>query len=82
MERRSRPTYFIARNELGMGRIERQRELARRRTRKVKVKKLRERFAKTSDNAAREAIVAKMRKISPLVDLEAEAKAAAAAAKG
>ncbi|MCC7418670.1 MAG: hypothetical protein IT428_00165 [Planctomycetaceae bacterium] len=65
-----------------MGRIERQRELARRRTRKVKVKKLRERFAKTSDNAAREAIVAKMRKISPLVDLEAEAKAAAAAAKG
>ena len=61
-----------------MGRIERQRELARRRTRKVKVKKLRARFAKATDNNTKELILAKMRRVSPLVDLVAEAAAAKA----
>lgn len=65
-----------------MGRIERQRELARRRTRKVKVKKLREKFAKATDNNTKELIIAKMRRVSPLIDLEADAKAAAAAKAG
>ncbi len=61
-----------------MGRIERQRELARRRTRRVKVKKLRARFAKATDNTTKEQILAKMRRVSPLVDLQAEAAAAKA----
>lgn len=52
-----------------MGRIERSRELARRRTRRVKLKKLREKLAAAKTDADKEAIVAKARKISPLAEL-------------
>ncbi len=60
-----------------MGRIERQRELARRRTRKVKLKKIRLRFAKATDQGQKEILLQKLRRVSPFVDLEAEAAAAA-----
>jgi hypothetical protein len=59
-----------------MGRIERQRELARRRARKVKLQKLRARFAKATDSNTKELILQKVRRISPFLDLKAEAKAA------
>lgn len=52
-----------------MGRIERSRELARRRTRRVKLKKLREKLAAAKTDADKQAIVAKARKISPLAEL-------------
>ncbi len=58
-----------------MGRIERQRELARRRTRRVKVKKLRAKYAAATDQGTKELIIQKMRRVSPLVDLAAEATA-------
>ena len=64
-----------------MGRIERQRELARRRTRKVKLKKLRARFAKATDTGTKELILQKVRRLSPFLNLKAEAKADAKAAK-
>lgn len=53
-----------------MPRVERDRELARRRHRRKKLKKLREKFAKASDRAEKEAIAEKVRKISPFVALE------------
>ena len=59
----------------GMGRIERQRELARRRTRRVKVKKLRAKYDAATDQGQKELIIQKMRRVSPLVDLAAEAAA-------
>ena len=58
-----------------MGRIERQRELARRRTRRVKVKKLRAKYDAATDQGQKELIIQKMRRVSPLVDLAAEAAA-------
>ncbi|MFN0199495.1 MAG: DUF6800 family protein [Planctomycetaceae bacterium] len=53
-----------------MGRVERDREIARRRVRRVKLKKLRAKFAATKDPDARALIVAKARVISPLATLE------------
>lgn len=53
-----------------MGRIERDRELARRRKRKTKLTKLREKYAKAGSRAEKEAIAEKVRKISPLTRLE------------
>ncbi|AMV19876.1 DUF6800 family protein [Planctomyces sp. SH-PL14] len=50
-----------------MGRIERSRELARRRTRRVKLKKLRDRLANAKTDAEKQAIVAKAQRISPLI---------------
>ncbi|MBW3542091.1 MAG: hypothetical protein KY476_17615 [Planctomycetes bacterium] len=61
-----------------MGRIERSRELARRRKRRVKLKKLRERFAKADSRSERNALLQKARRVSPFVDLEASAAAAKA----
>lgn len=56
-----------------MGRIERQRELARRRSRKVKLNKLRAKFAKATDGGTKELILQKVRRISPFLDITAEA---------
>ena len=65
-----------------MGRVERDREIARRRSRRAKIKKLRQKFAKAGDQGTKTAIVAKVRKISPFIELQepepAEKPAAAA----
>jgi hypothetical protein len=53
-----------------MGRRERERELARKRTRKVKLKKLRARFAAAKTDAERQLIVDKVARLSPFVVLE------------
>jgi hypothetical protein len=57
-----------------MGRVERDREIARRRTRKTKLKKLRTRFKKATDQASKNAILAKARRVSPFATLEAAAE--------
>lgn len=56
-----------------MGRIERTREIARRRQRRVKLRKLRALYAAATSKGEKQAILEKVRKVSPLVDLEAEA---------
>jgi hypothetical protein len=53
-----------------MGRVERDREISRRRTRRVKVKKLRERFAAAKTATEKQAVREKMFRVSPLVVLE------------
>lgn len=53
-----------------MPRVERDRELARRRNRKKKLTKLRKKYAEASDRAEKEAVVEKLRKISPFAVLE------------
>lgn len=58
-----------------MGSVERTREIRRRRSRKVKLKKLRERYAKANSGGEKAAILAKARRVSPLVTFE-EAPAA------
>jgi hypothetical protein len=55
----------------GMGRIERSRELARNRKRRQKLKKLRVAFAKAGSKGEKDAIAAKVRRISPFAVLEA-----------
>jgi hypothetical protein len=57
-----------------MGRVERDREIARRRTRRAKLKKLKGRYAKATDQASKNAIVEKVRRISPFAHLEEAAK--------
>lgn len=52
-----------------MGSVERTRELRRRRSRKVKLKKLRAKFAKATNDADKAAIAAKAQRVSPLVTL-------------
>ncbi|GAB4142298.1 MAG: hypothetical protein Tsb009_12470 [Planctomycetaceae bacterium] len=52
-----------------MGRVERTREIARRRTRRAKLKKLRAKFAKATSESEKEAIQAKVRVISPFTVL-------------
>jgi hypothetical protein len=64
-----------------MGRIERTRELARRRHRKVKIKKLRARYAKADTRAEKLVILHKARRLSPFIDLEPAAAPAPAAAE-
>ncbi|GIX04702.1 MAG: hypothetical protein KatS3mg114_0571 [Planctomycetaceae bacterium] len=54
-----------------MPRIERDRELARRRHRKQKIPKLIERYIKAMTPEVREVIAAKIRRLSPLYDIEA-----------
>lgn len=56
-----------------MPRTERDRELARRRHRRQKLRKLRAKFAIAGDRAEREAVEEKVRKISPFVNLAEEA---------
>jgi hypothetical protein len=58
------------RNDLRMGRVERDREIARRRARRTKLKKLRVRFAKATDAASKKLILAKARRLSPFAVLE------------
>ena len=53
-----------------MGRMERSRELARQRTRRAKVKKLRAKYAATKNEGEKAEIMAKARKISPFVSFE------------
>ncbi len=53
-----------------MPRVERSRELARKRKRKAKLKKLRVKYANAGDRAEKEAIQEKVRRISPFVNLE------------
>lgn len=51
-----------------MGSVERTRELRRRRTRRAKLKKLRERYAKATAGGDKAAILAKARRVSPLIE--------------
>jgi hypothetical protein len=53
-----------------MGRVERNREIARRRSRRVKVKKLRERYAAAKTATEKQAVREKMFKVSSLVVLQ------------
>lgn len=55
-----------------MGRVERGREIARRRIRRKKLKKYRRAYAESNDTSEKAQIVEKVRKISPFVELEAE----------
>jgi hypothetical protein len=57
-----------------MGRVERTRELARRRSRKAKLAKLRKQYAAAKSDSAKAEILAKARKRSPFVVLEEDAK--------
>ena len=54
-----------------MGRVERQRELARRRKRRVQIKKLRVKYAAASSETEKAELLAKARRMSPFVELEA-----------
>jgi hypothetical protein len=60
-----------------MGRVERDRELARRRHRRAKLKKLRAKYRAAQNDTERQRIIEKVRKISPLVKLAEEEAAAA-----
>lgn len=53
-----------------MGRIERTREIARRRARREKLRKLRGRFAVAKTEADKAAIRAKVQRLSPFASLE------------
>jgi len=53
-----------------MGRVERDREIARRRTRRVKLKKLRGLYAKAESRGEKSEILDKARKISPFVTFD------------
>jgi hypothetical protein len=53
-----------------MGSVERTRELRRRRSRKVKLKKLRARYAKAANEGEKATILAQARRVSPLVTFE------------
>jgi hypothetical protein len=57
-----------------MGRVERDREIARRRARRSKLKKLKIRFSKATDQASKNVIIAKVRRISPFAQLEEPGK--------
>ena len=53
-----------------MGRLERTREIARRRKRRVQLSKLRTRYTAATSESERVEILAKARRMSPLVILE------------
>ncbi len=53
-----------------MGRVERTREIARRRNRRAKLKKLRKRFAAATNQGEKQEILVKARKISPFANIE------------
>jgi len=55
-----------------MGRVERERELARMRHRKMKLKKLRNRYEAANSSDTKQQILAKARKLSPFVDFETQ----------
>jgi hypothetical protein len=56
-----------------MGRVERSRELARRRTRRAKLKKLRTKFTAAKSETDKKAILDKARRVSPFVEFAAPA---------
>ena len=60
-----------------MGRVERQRELARRRKRRVQLKKLRVKHAAATSDTEKAELLAKARRMSPFVVLEAPPAAVA-----
>ncbi len=51
-----------------MGRTERNRELARKRTRRAKLKKLRTKFVAAKSDSEKKTLFAKARKVSPFVE--------------
>ena len=53
-----------------MGRVERNREIARRRTRRAKLKKLRVKFAQASSEQEKDALREKAFRVSPLASLD------------
>jgi len=53
-----------------MGRVERTREIARRRARKVKLEQLRAKYAKATGESEKSLILTKARKLSPFVEFE------------
>ncbi len=53
-----------------MGRVERTREIARRRTRKVKLQKLRAKYAAAKSDSTKAEIMEKVRRISPLATMD------------
>lgn len=57
-----------------MGRIERSREIARRRIRRVKLQKLRAKYAAATSESEKADIQAKARRMSPFIVLEEAAK--------
>jgi hypothetical protein len=61
-----------------MGRVERDREIARRRSRRAKLRKLRAKYRAATSDGEKAAIQEKARRISPFVNLAEEATAAAA----
>lgn len=52
-----------------MGRVERTREIARRRARRAKLKKLRKQYAEAKTESEKADLQEKVRKLSPLVKL-------------
>ncbi len=57
-----------------MGRVERTRELARKRTRRAKLAKLRKKYAATRNESDKAEILAKAQKVSPFVSFDEDAK--------
>ncbi len=53
-----------------MGRIERTREIARRRKRKTQFKKIRAKYAKATSDSEKADLLAKVRRMSPFMTLE------------
>ena len=53
-----------------MGRVERDREIARRRTRRTKLRKLRKLYAKADSKGQKDEVAAKIHRISPFAELE------------
>jgi hypothetical protein len=58
-----------------MGRVERTREIARRRKRRVQLKKLRIRFAAAASESEKAEIMTKARRLSPFINFEEKASA-------
>ena len=65
----------LIRKGLHMGRVERDREIARRRTRRAKLKKLRAKFDTAKSQDEKDEIFAKARKLSPFISFEDTAQA-------
>lgn len=53
-----------------MGRVERGREIARRRARRSKLAKLRDKYLKTKNEGEKAEILAKVRRLSPFANFE------------
>jgi AmiR/NasT family two-component response regulator len=65
----------LIRKGLHMGRVERDREIARRRTRRAKLKKLRAKYDTAQTQDEKDEIFAKARKLSPFISFEDAAQA-------